>query len=180
MAFDWKAIIKTAAPLLGTSLYGPLGAAAGKLIAVALGGDETKATPDDLAKLVQSITPEQLLALKNADQAYAVQLKALDINEVKDLEALAVQDRGSARNMAVQLHDKTPAIGFYFTSAGFFSILLVLAFHAAPGGSRDLLNVMLGALGLAWGNQVKFFYGGGPNDTAISEMLHLSTPTEKA
>ncbi len=47
--FDWKSVVKAAAPWIGTALGGPLGSAAGKLVAVALGGDETKATPEDLA-----------------------------------------------------------------------------------------------------------------------------------
>lgn len=158
-AWDWKAIVTQAAPFIGTAIGGPLGGAAAKLIASVLGGDPTKATPDDLAKLVQSVTPEQLLALRNADQAFQLQLKAIDINEVKDLEALAVEDRSSARNREIQVRDHTPAVGFYAITTGFFGILAWMLHKEPPAGSRDVLNIMLGSLGTAWITAVAYYYG---------------------
>ena len=179
MALDWKSIIKTAAPFLGTALGGPLGGAAGKLIATALGGDETKATPDDLAKLVQNVTPEQLLALKNADQAYQVQLKQLNINEVKDLEALAVQDRESARNREIQVKDHTPAIGFYLITAGFFGFLTALLFLPIPESNKAVLYVMIGSLGTAWVGCTSYYYGTTRSSGLKDHMLYNSTPTDQ-
>lgn len=176
MSFDWKAVIKTAAPFLGTALGGPLGGAAGKLIAVALGGDETKATPDDLAKLVQNVTPEQLLALKNADQAYALQLRQLNINEVKDLEALAMQDRTSAREREVAVKDWTPRILAYGVTAGFFGLLYWLMRHEVPASSKDILNVMLGSLGTAWISVVTYYFGSSAGSQRKDELLQQSVP----
>jgi hypothetical protein len=37
---------------------------------------------------------------------------------------------------------------------------------------------MLGALGLAWGNEVKYYYGGAAGDEKVNAMLHNSTPTD--
>lgn len=172
MSLDWKAIVKTAAPFLGTALLGgPLGLAAGKLVAVALGSDETKATPDDLAKLVQSVTPEQLLALKQADQAFQIQLKEIGINEVKDLEALAVQDRSSARDMAVKTGDKTPRILAIGITLGFFGLLTYLLRHEPPAGSRDILNIMLGSLGSAWIGVTSYYFGSSAGSDRKSDLL---------
>ena len=139
--FDWKAMIKTAAPMLGTALGGPLGGAAGALIAKALGGDETKASADDLAKLCQNVTPEQLLALKNAEQEFQLKLKQMDINELKDLEALAVQDRASAREREIKTGDSwMPRILGGFVVLAWIAINWFLVSHAMlkPGQSTSL------------------------------------------
>ena len=43
MAFDWKSVVGTVAPLLGTALGGPFGGVAGKMIQDALGVDSESA-----------------------------------------------------------------------------------------------------------------------------------------
>ena len=50
----------------------------------------------ELAEAAARATPEQLLALKQAEQDFAVKMRELDI----DLERIANEDRSSARNRA--------------------------------------------------------------------------------
>jgi hypothetical protein len=176
--FDWKSVLKTAAPLLGTAVGGPFGAAAGALIAKALGGDETKTTPDDLAKLVQNVTPEQLLALKNAEQEWAYKLKELDLDSIEKLEALAVQDRDSARKRQIELKDHTPTILAYGVTIGFFGLLGFMLKHEVPASSKDVLNILLGSLGTAWISIITFFFGSSAGSQKKDELLHKSKPSE--
>ena len=79
MDFDWKSIVRTVAPVLGTAIGGPLGGLATRTIAGALLGDEN-ATEDQIAAAVQSASPDQLLALKKADEEFKVRMKELDID----------------------------------------------------------------------------------------------------
>lgn len=183
MSFDWKAIVKTAAPWLGTALGGPLGGAAGKLIAVALGGDETKATTEDLSKLVQNVTPEQLLALKQADQAFQLQLKQMDITEVKDLEALAVQDRASARDREAKTGDSwTPRILAAVVVSGFLSAL----FYVLSGrvqGLKDpaivgLIGTLIGYVSAKADMVIAYYFGSSAGSRDKDQLLFRSTPAE--
>ena len=176
MTFDWRAIVKTAAPFLGTALGGPLGGAAGKLIAQALGGDDTKATPDDLAKLVQSVTPEQLLALKDADQAFQIQLRTLDIAEIKDLEALAAQDRASARARETAVKDWTPRVLAYGVVIAWAVINGFLLKHAMAGSSLppDMATIImrvLGTLDAALTFVLGYYFGSSASSARKDELL---------
>lgn len=177
MSFDWKSVVKSAAPLLGASLGGPMGLAAGKLIASVLGGDETKTTPDDLAKLVTNITPEQLLALKNADQEWALKLKQLDLDSVEKLEALASQDRASARAREMEVKDKTPMILGLTYTIGFFVILGWMLKHGTPkDGGGEALLILLGALAAGATQVLNYYFGSNSGSERTKELLHNSTP----
>lgn len=79
---DWKQIIRAVAPTLGTALGGPLaGAAVSELSNVLLGKPD--GTEDEVAAAVPSMTPENILAIKQADQAFAVRMRELDIDLAK-------------------------------------------------------------------------------------------------
>ncbi len=184
-SFDWKGAVSKVAPWLGAALGGPLGGAAGKLIATALGGDATKATPDDLAKLVQNVTTEQLLALKQADQAFQLQMHQMDINEVKDLEALAVQDRASARDMAVKTGDVwTPRILAGVIVFGF----LWAVFYVLSGriqGLKDpttvgLVGTLIGYVSAKADQIVSYYFGSSSGSRDKDLLLYRSTPGDKA
>ena len=99
---DWKNVVGTVAPVLGAALGGPLGGAAVSVISEALGLNEK--TEDAIKNALSGTTPEQLLALKNADQAFAVKMEELGLRreelsfaKVKDMEVIASGDRDSAR-----------------------------------------------------------------------------------
>jgi hypothetical protein len=177
--FDWKGAISKVAPWLGAALGGPLGGAAGKLIASALGGDATKATPDDLAKLVQNVTPEQLLALKQADQQFQLQLEQLHINEVKDLEALAVQDRSSARDREVKTGDSwTPRILAAVVVLGWLGAQGFLLRHVVDPAMRDIIMRMLGTLDAAITMVLSYYFGSSSSSRDKDQLLYRSTPAD--
>lgn len=92
--FNWRALVGTVAPTLGAALGGPLGGMAGSVLAKTLLGKE-KASDAEIATAMASATPEQLLALKKADQEFAVQMKTLDV----DIFKLETEDVQSARQL---------------------------------------------------------------------------------
>jgi uncharacterized membrane protein YeaQ/YmgE (transglycosylase-associated protein family) len=91
MAFDWKKTLGAVAPLLGTALGGPLGALAGQVLGTALGVDGSD--EEALAAALQKATPEQLLAIKTADNQFKLDMAKLGMRP----EELEVEDRISAR-----------------------------------------------------------------------------------
>ena len=94
---DWTGLIKIVAPWIGTALGGPLGGMAVEAAANALGVSDK--TADAVKAAISGATPEQLQALKKADQDFALQMQALDFKNIADLEALAAADRKDARDL---------------------------------------------------------------------------------
>lgn len=102
-----KTVLATVAPLLGTALGGPLGTAAGALVASALG---TK--PGDVAAANAALltaTPDQLIKLKEGNEAFKLQMAQLGVTE----DQLQFADVQSARTMEISTKSLTPTILSY-------------------------------------------------------------------
>lgn len=175
---DIKPYIAKFAPMLGTALGGPLGGAAGAVLGNILGVKDAK--PEDIkaAFINGTLTGEQLVALKKAEQDFGIQCRAMEINSVKDLESLAVQDRASARNLAIQTKDWTPRLLAGGVTIGFFSLLFYLLKWAPPEGNKDVLNILLGSLGTAWIAVMNYYFGSSNSSKGKDEMIYRSTPTD--
>jgi hypothetical protein len=83
MAFDWKSLVGGIAPVLGTALGGPLGGVAIKVIADKLLGNPDASETDVAAALSQGLTGEQVVALKAAENDFALKMKEMDIDVLK-------------------------------------------------------------------------------------------------
>lgn len=170
MNFDWKALVGALAPTIATAFGGPLAGLGVKAVIGALGlGDG--AGEAEIAATLASATPDQLLALKKADQEFAVRLKQLGI----DLEKVNAEDRSSARNMQVQTRSWVPGVLAIVITIGFFGVLsFILGFGLKKemAGAEALL-VMLGALGTAWGAVVNFFYGSSSGSVGKDETIKM-------
>ena len=115
-------ILKTVAPLLGTAIGGPFGAIAGTALASVLGTKPGDAKATETALL--AATPDQLVALKKADQDFQVQMKTLGVQE----EQLAYADVASARTLEAQTKSLTPTVLSYaILGASVSAALLVVA-----------------------------------------------------
>jgi VIT1/CCC1 family predicted Fe2+/Mn2+ transporter len=79
---DWKSIVKTVAPTLATALGGPLSGAAVSILSNAILG--TNGTENDVSEaILRGLTPEAQLALRKADQDFAVQVQTLANDAIK-------------------------------------------------------------------------------------------------
>lgn len=164
-------LVRTVAPSIASAVGGPLAGMATKAISEALLG-KPDGTEAELLQAVERATPEQLLALKKAENDFAVQMRELDI----DLERIANDDRNSARNREVKTKDWTPRILAALITLGYFGALFYMLSNGLPqhGGSEAML-VMLGTLGTAWGGVVAYYFGSSAgsrekNDT-ITQMM---------
>ena len=111
-------LVRTVAPSIASAVGGPLAGMATRAISDALLG-KPDGTEQELEKAVASATPEQLLALKKAEQEFAVKMRELDI----DLERISNEDRDSARNREVSLRDWTPRVLAGLITVGYFGVL---------------------------------------------------------
>lgn len=161
---DWKNIVATVAPWIGTALGGPLGGMAVEAAASALGLSDK--TVDGLKAAVSGMTPEQALSLKSADQAFALRMQELGYKNVADLEAIAAADRHSARGMHMATPSPVPAILTFIVLGAFVGTLITLFFVGVPVSNRDIVVYMIGQLSGGLTSALAFWLG----TTRQSEM----------
>lgn len=164
-------VVRTVAPTIATAVGGPLAGMATRAISEALLG-KPDGSEDELIEAAANATPEQLLALKKAEQDFTVRMRELDI----DLERIANQDRDSARDREVKTKDWTPRLLAGFITIGYFGALFYMLRNGLPqhGGSEAML-VMLGTLGTAWGGVVAYYFGSSAGSKAKDEALKEAT-----
>jgi hypothetical protein len=173
---DWKALVGTVAPWIGTALTGPLGGAAVGALANALGlSDKTEAS---IKQALAGVSPEQMLALKNADQAFAVKMQELGYANIEHLAALAVDNTKDARAMQSATRSRIPAILAIMITCGFFGVLAGMLCGVMKAADNQALLLMLGALGAAWGAVVNFFFGSTHESGRKNDLLAQSVPAK--
>lgn len=174
---DWMAIVKTVAPWIGTALGGPLGGMAVEAASNALGlGSKTT---DALKQALSGATPEQMLALKQADQSFSLQMQSLGFADTEKLAALAVENTKDARAMQVATRSNVPALLAVLITVGFFGILIGMLAGTLKATDNQALLILLGALGAAWGAVVNYFFGSSADSGRKTELLAQAQPTPK-
>lgn len=171
MAFDWKALLGTVAPTLATAFGGPLAGMATKAIVEAL-GLPSGSSDADIAKVMRGATPEQLLALKTADQTFATRMKELDI----DLERINAQDRDSARQREVGSKDSwTPRILGSLVIGGFmFTVFMVLAGQVEnlkDPVTASIVGAVIGYVSAKADQVVSYYFGSSAGSKAKTDAM---------
>ena len=166
---DWKQIVGTVAPWIGTALGGPLGGMAVGALADALGLSDK--TEDALKQAISGATPEQMLALKKADQDFAARMQELGFQNTQALEKIASDDRDSARKREMTVLDWTPRILACAITVGFFTVLATMMRNELPKEGRDALLIMLGALGTSWTSVIAYYFGSTAGSRAKTDLI---------
>ncbi len=166
---DWKQIVGTVAPWIGTALGGPLGGMAVGAIADALGLSDK--TEDALKQAISGATPEQMLALKQADQQFALRMQELGFQNTQALEKISADDRDSARKREMTVMDWTPRVLACAITIGFFSVLATMMRNELPKEGRDALLIMLGALGTSWTSVIAYYFGSTAGSRAKTDLI---------
>lgn len=168
---DWTKLITTVAPWIGTALGGPLGGMAVEAAANALGLSDK--TVGAVKQVLSGATPEQLLALKKADQDFSLQMQALGFKNITDMEGLAVADRDSARRMHTTGPSVIPAILTCFVIGAFTVTLVLLLAFDVPATNRDIVVYMIGQLSGGFTSALAFWLGTTRDSGRKTEMLGL-------
>lgn len=171
---DWKSIVSTVAPWIASAVTGPLGGLAVGAVADALGLSDK--TEDSIKAALSGVTPEQMLALKNADQAFALQMQELGFKNISDLEAIAAGDRASARSMQTAKPSPVPALLSLLVTGGYFGILVGVMLGWLHIDDSQALLLMLGSLTTAWGAVMAFWFGTTRDSGVKTKLLANSTP----
>jgi hypothetical protein len=138
---DLLKIVGAVAPTIATAIGGPLGGMAMKVVAEVL-GLPADSSEKDVSRAMAAATPEQLLALKQADQDFAVRMRELDI----DLEKIAASDRDSARRREAQVRDWMPRVLAFVIVAGFMGTVFMVLLGYVEGMKDPLMATTVGTL----------------------------------
>lgn len=170
MAFDWKATIGAVAPTIATALGGPLAGLATKAIVGALGLDDG-ASEAEIASAVAKATPEQLLALKQADNKLVVDMETLGVER----ERIAQADRASARDREARVMDFTPKVLATVIIGGFLAtVYMVLAGYV--DGLKDpltaaLVGTLIGYVSAKADQVVAYYFGSSASSKAKDDTI---------
>ena len=168
MDFDWKSIVKAAAPTIASALGGPLAGMAVSAIGSALGLD--KATEQTIQARLAGATPDDLLKVKQAEAEFAAKMKQMEI----DVFALEVRDRESARALTTG-GARTPALLSWLVVSGTFLLYGWLVKYGNPSHLDDvILGRLLGTLDTAFGVVLAYWlwtsFSSKSKDETISNM----------
>jgi hypothetical protein len=161
---DLKGIVGKAAPVVGTLLGGPAGAAVGGLIAAALGTDST---PDAVSAALIG-NPDAIVKVQELQTNAKIQLQQLAVTA----EANRLADVQSARaRQSANPNDKTPQFLAWGVTIGFFGTLLLVAFARMEPATQNLLLVMTGTLSTAWVAIISYYFGSSKDSTNQTKMI---------
>lgn len=73
-------------------------------------GSNVKPTVEAIGTAITGATPEQMLAIKNADNDFAIKMQALGFQDIETLQKIAADDRASARTMQISTRSNMPAV----------------------------------------------------------------------
>ena len=160
----------------GLSLLGPPGNLASSILGNALKIDNpTQQKVMDALQQMQ-LTPDQQLAMTNAENQYRAQMQAMGYENEKDLEAVYAADRADARSMEEKTGSDLPEVLAILVTLGFFGLLGVWAFCLIPAANEKILDVMVGSLATAWVSIVNFYFGRSSEGDRKTELLAQAGP----
>ncbi|RZF26044.1 hypothetical protein EVC45_30370 [Paraburkholderia sp. UYCP14C] len=176
---DWTKVatnIGSTAPLLAGLVGGRVDVgvtAAAAIISHALG------TPSDPAYVEPALNdPGALEKIRQAESANSLQLQQLMVTAAQsslardsDMTRILTSDIANARAMGVANRDWVPKVLAMAVTTGFFGILLLMAFQPLPGTNKDLVNVIVGALGTAWISIIGYYFGTSVGSMRKTELL---------
>lgn len=139
--FDWRKTLGTVAPGLATAVLGPLGGLATKAIVDALGLPQD-ASEAQIAQAIKMASPDQLLALKKADQDFSLQMERIGV----DLSKIDADDRDSARKRQTETKDHAPEVLGGIIILGFLTAVGFVLAGQVDGLKDPLQAALVGTL----------------------------------
>ncbi|MEL6506141.1 MAG: hypothetical protein AAFR29_00780 [Pseudomonadota bacterium] len=168
-----KAILTGIAPQLAHALGGPLAGAAVERISRALFGSAS-ASEDDIAVALTTATPEQIIALRQADLDFQRLLQETTLEQVR----IAAADRANARLHQREMEDWTPSVIGALVIFGFFVVLGAMVARQLPQGAETEFSIMLGALATMTAAVVNYFFGSSAGSKEKTKLMSLMGPKD--
>ena len=146
---DWKETLAAVAPTLATALGSPLAGTAVAIIGRKLLGKDD-ATEEDIARALGSADPTELLKLKEADQQFK-----------KDMKALDIQNTQGARKLAIDTSIAPQVLLSIIYTGGYFWLMFMLISGGVtiPTDIMPMVMTLLGVLTAGQAQIMNFWFG---------------------
>lgn len=176
---EWKDIagaVGKAAPILGTLLGGPAGAAVGSIIASAIG---TGADPAEVERAI-SADPAALVKLREIEASKTVRLQELAADMAKAEIQTAAADRASAREREAKTGDTfTPRVLALLFVVGWFFVQSFLLLNVIEDGMREIVMRSMGTLDMALGLVLSYYFGSSAGSRAKDDTINNAVPPRR-
>jgi nitroreductase len=139
-------------------------------------GKDVKADAESISAAISGATPEQLQALKQADQDFALKMQAMGFQNEEELEKIAAEDRANARDREEKVRDYTPEVGFYILLGVFAFFLHWLFKYSVPTDNKAIIYSAFGSLGTLVIMAATYFYGTTRQSARKDEVIAQSSP----
>ena len=176
-AFDWRGFVSNLAPVLGTALGGPLAGAAVKVLAGAVLGTEN-ASEADLANALTSgqLSGEQIVAIKEAEQRFELQMRSMEIDVMKINQAAedaVLRDVQDARARQVATRDYMPQVIFFLFLVIYVAEVGMFFFGKMPEDEyvRALMTRAFGTVEAGVVGAVAYFIGSSRGSKASGDAV---------
>jgi hypothetical protein len=191
MNIDWKTAVKTVAPSIASVFGTPLaGLGVSALLDVLLPTGEVKpADPEAyIAKAMETISPDTMLKLKEAEQAFALKIKELDIDLEKFVEDLKAKNVAGARDLKANWlksdkWDYEPVLAALVVIAFGYAEWWVFAYagleHTMEPNQAILVGKMLGSVDAAFMALILFRWGSSRSSERKTEIAAQSAALDK-
>lgn len=165
-------VLKTVAPTIADTLAGPFAPLVDPIVRTIFGTND----PKQVESALLNATPEQLLALKQADNAHAEQLVQLGIARDK----LSFDDTAGARAMQINIKDPTVRQLAWLNVGGFLliSIFLIVAailwpeqVSKVPATAWATLGTVFGYLAKSASQTEAFYFGSSAGSQAKDDTI---------
>lgn len=167
---DWKKLVGAVAPTLATALGGPLAGVAVSALSEAMLG-KPDGSSSEVAEAIRSGGADALVKLKEAETAFTLKMRELDI----DLERVHQQDRASARQREAQTGDRaTPRVLAFVIVGGFLSMVASVLLGKVTGitdpTAAGMIGTLIGYVSAKADQVVSYYFGssaGSADKTAL-------------
>jgi hypothetical protein len=161
----FREVLAKLAPGIGGALGGPVGAAAGTILAKTLGLDPAKA--EEVEEAVINADPDTVLKIREAEHQFQEFMKKAEI----EILALDNLDRAGARAREIAMRDWMPSILAVVITVGFLGVLAwILKWGIAESG-RDVTMTLVGVLGTAFIGVYGYYFGSSAGSRRNSETV---------
>lgn len=164
--------LATFAPTIATALGGPLAGVAVNSLEKVFGIDPASSPEGKQAAIEQSLlsaTPDQILALKKAENDFQVQMKELGISE----EKLVYDDIANARSREVAVKDTTPR-NLAYLIIGFTGVCIAATLAGWTKVDSALAGTLIGYLVAECRSTLTYYFGSSQGsrdkDAALAEI----------
>ena len=134
-------------------------------------GVEVEPTPEAVASAVAGATPEQIIALKAADNDFALKMREFGYKESTELVKMSYDDTANARAREISTSDVTPKVLAAVIVLGWFLIQGFLLTEVVAVPNKDLVMRALGTLDMALALVLGYYFGSSASSKRKDQML---------